>query len=307
MNGRPPAPVPQHMTELTGAASRRIPRVVAAALVVVAAPVPLAAVGARPAAAHGAMTNPISRAAACGLAESGSACRAAVEASGGDAFADWDNLRLAGVAGRDRERVPDGKLCSGGIARYRGLDLARADWPATTLRPGTRFTFSYRETIPHQGSFRLYVTRDSYLATRPLRWSDLESKPFLTVTDPPLRDKAYVFSGTLPRDRTGRHLIYTIWQNSSTPDTYYSCSDVVFTAPARSPKPAPAKASAAPPASAAAAASPEGVARLGPAQPLSATDRDRGSSLPLVGAGLAVLALAGAVAAGVLIRRRRSA
>jgi chitin-binding protein len=276
---------------------------------VLAAPFPLAAVGARPAAAHGAMTNPVSRSAACGLAESGSAaCRAAVEASGGQAFADWDNLRLAGVAGRDRERVPDGKLCSGGIARYRGLDLPRGDWPATTLRPGARFTFSYRETIPHQGTFRLYVTRDGYLPTRPLRWSDLESKPFLTVTDPPLRDKAYVFSGTLPRDRTGRHLIYTIWQNSSTPDTYYSCSDVVFTAPARSPKPAASKAAAAaaPPASAEPAASAEGVARLGPARPLSATDSDRGSKLPLAGAGLAVLALAGAVAAGVLIRRRRS-
>ncbi len=287
----------------------RLRKIITVALVVVAAPLPLASVGAGPAAAHGATTNPVSRSAACGLAESGSAaCRAAVEAGGGQGFADWDNLRLAGVAGRDRERVPDGKLCSAGIARYRGLDLPRADWPATTLRPGARFTFSYRETIPHQGTFRLYVTRDGYLPTRPLRWSDLESKPFLTVTDPPLRDKAYVFSGTLPRDRTGRHLIYTIWQNSSTPDTYYSCSDVVFAAPARSPKPAAAKtsAAAAAPASAAPAASPEGVARLGPARPLSATDQDRGSRLPLVGAGLAVLALAGAVTAGVLIRRRRS-
>jgi chitin-binding protein len=34
--------------------------------------------------------------------------------------------------------------------------------------------------------------------------------------------------GRLPAGRTGRHLIYTIWQNSDTPDTYYSCSDVLF-------------------------------------------------------------------------------
>lgn len=34
--------------------------------------------------------------------------------------------------------------------------------------------------------------------------------------------------GRLPAGKTGRQLIYTIWQNSDTPDTYYSCSDVIF-------------------------------------------------------------------------------
>jgi chitin-binding protein len=34
--------------------------------------------------------------------------------------------------------------------------------------------------------------------------------------------------GRLPTGRTGRHLIYTVWQNTDTADTYYSCSDVVF-------------------------------------------------------------------------------
>lgn len=41
---------------------------------------------------------------------------------------------------------------------------------------------------------------------------------------------AYRIKAKLPSDRTGRHLLYTIWQNTSTPDTYYSCSDVVFPA-----------------------------------------------------------------------------
>ena len=220
--------------------SRLIVKVAAAALLVAAAPLALAAAGARPAAAHGALDNPVSRVAACrpaGSASDSAACRAAVAASGGRPFTDWDNLRLANVDGRDRQVVPDGELCSGGIARYRGLDLPRADWPATKLRAGARFTFRYRETIPHRGTFRLYVTRDGYDPTRPLRWSDLEAKPFLTVTDPPRKGEAYVFTGTLPRGKTGRHLIYTIWQNSSTPDTYYSCSDVDFTAPPRIPGP----------------------------------------------------------------------
>jgi chitin-binding protein len=32
-------------------------------------------------------------------------------------------------------------------------------------------------------------------------------------------------------------MIYAIWQTTSTPDTYYSCADVVFTAPAPAARP----------------------------------------------------------------------
>jgi predicted carbohydrate-binding protein with CBM5 and CBM33 domain len=283
-------------------ASRTFARTVSAALVLTVAPLSLSALGARPATAHGALTNPVSRAAACrpeSPTAGSAACRAAVAAGDGQAFADWDNLRVANVDGRDREEIPDGKLCSGGIDRYRGLDLPRADWPATRLRAGTRFTFSYRETIPHRGTFRLYVTRDGYPPTQPLRWSDLESRPFLTVTDPPLRDDAYVFSGRLPQAKAGRHIIYTIWQNSSTADTYYSCSDVVFTAPpsvAAPPKPATSRAPAvaASPATASPVGSQSAPAGLAPARRLSASDGHGGSALPIAAvAALAVLAAAG--------------
>ncbi|NES17088.1 MULTISPECIES: lytic polysaccharide monooxygenase [Micromonospora] len=188
-----------------------------------------------PASAHGAPTSPLSRAAACGP-EGGRAgtpaCRAAVAA--GVAVREWDNVRVARVDGRDRERIPDGELCSGGLSAYRGLDLPRADWPATTVTAGARFTFHYRTTIPHKGTFRFYATTDSYVPTRRLTWADLAEKPFLTATDPPVRDGAYQMPGRLPADRSGRHVIYVIWQNSDTQDTYYSCSDVVFRAASES-------------------------------------------------------------------------
>ncbi|GII25371.1 lytic polysaccharide monooxygenase auxiliary activity family 9 protein [Planosporangium mesophilum] len=202
---------------------------------------------AAPAHGHGALDNPVSRLVACGPDGGGdaqsAACRAAVAVSGALPFTNWDNLRVANVGGRDREVIPDGALCSAGLPAYRGLDLPRADWPATRLTPGATFGFTYRETIPHRGTFRLYVTRDSYDPTRPLSWGDLEAKPFLTATDPALTNGAYRMRGTLPAGKTGRHLIYTVWQNSSTPDTYYSCSDVVF---AGGPATAAPKPSAAP-------------------------------------------------------------
>lgn len=191
---------------------------------------------AEPAGAHGALESPLSRAAACGAtstaAAKSAACRAAAAVKGSALPGDWDNLRVANVAGRDRAVIPDGKLCSGGIAAFRGLDLPRTDWPATKLKSGARFTFKYRGTIPHQGTFRLYITKKGYNPSKPLKWSDLERKPFLQVTDPKLANGSYALKGRLPAGRTGRHLIYTIWQNSDTPDTYYSCSDVIFSSSA---------------------------------------------------------------------------
>ncbi|PWR11798.1 chitin-binding protein [Micromonospora acroterricola] len=282
-------------------------RVLAAVLVAVAT-VPLAAM---PAAAHGAPTSPISRAAACGPEgryAATSACRAAVEA--GAAVREWDNVRVAAINGRDRERIPDGELCSGGLSAYRGLDLPRTDWPSTELTAGSRFTFRYRTTIAHRGTFRLYVTRTGYDPRSPLTWADLESRPFLTVTDPPVRAGAYQMPGRLPGGRDGRHLIYTIWQNSNTPDTYYSCSDVVFR-PTRggtatgTPRPAAAtKGAQAAPRTAAsrpAATDPAVAAAADPGVPVASVT-DLGDRWPMLAGVATVLVLALLVTAG---RRRR--
>jgi chitin-binding protein len=221
----------------------------------VAAVVAMLVLVASPVSAHGAPENPVSRAFGCGPAGqygATAACKAA--AAAGTNLAGWDSMRVPNVNGRDREMIPDGKLCSGGLAQYKGLDLARTDWPTTKLTAGSSFTFSYRQTIPHQGTFRVYITKDGYDPTVPLRWSDLESKPFLTATDPARDGASYRMKGTLPRGKSGRHVIYTIWQNSSTPDTYYACSDVNFVGATRSAAPSTAAPSAAASASAAAAA-----------------------------------------------------
>jgi predicted carbohydrate-binding protein with CBM5 and CBM33 domain len=183
-----------------------------------------------PALAHGATVQPVSRTVACaaGGANAGSAaCTAALAANGG-AFGDFDNLRVAGVNGKDKQYIPDGTLCSGDLPEFRGLDLPRADWPATRLTAGGKITVRYRTTIPHEGVFRVYLTRQGYNPAKPLGWDDLSTDPIFTATNPPVTDGAYRFSGTLPADRTGRHVLYTVWQTTSTPDTYYSCSDVLL-------------------------------------------------------------------------------
>ncbi|MFJ7150746.1 lytic polysaccharide monooxygenase [Streptomyces sp. NPDC100445] len=294
----------------------------------VAAPLLLLPWAAGPAFAHGAPTDPVSRVYACspegGAAARSAACRAAVAANGAS-FTAWDDLRVAGVGGRDRRVIPDGRLCSGGLPAYRGLDLARPDWPATRLEPGARLTLTYASTIAHTGTFRLYLTLPGYDPAKPLTWSDLPERPFAEVTDPPLRDGAYHIGAKLPADRTGRQLLYTVWQNSSTPDTYYSCSDVVFpgrgkaagaatgatpAATAATPsRPRPARTAGGAPASPAAVpgrADGRPEAAAGDGSPVVDVTRDgSGVSAPLLAGGAAaVLVLTGGAALALWLRRR---
>ncbi|MFD8746516.1 lytic polysaccharide monooxygenase [Streptomyces sp. NPDC059616] len=183
-----------------------------------------------PASAHGSMTDPVSRVAAC-YAEGvesprSAACKAAVAASGKQAFYDWNAVNIANAAGKSKQIIPDGRLCSAANDKYRGLDLPRADWPSTKMSGGSH-TFRYKGTAPHKGSFELYITKASYDPAKPLKWSDLEAQPFVKVADPKMENGDYVFRGSVPA-RSGRHLIYSIWQRSDSPEAFYTCSDVVF-------------------------------------------------------------------------------
>ncbi|WP_105972666.1 lytic polysaccharide monooxygenase auxiliary activity family 9 protein [Streptomyces geranii] len=189
------------------------------------------ALPATPASAHGSMGDPVSRVAQC-YAEGpesprSAACRAAVAAGGTQALYDWNGIRIGEAGGRHQALIPDGKLCSAGNAEFKGLDLPRADWPATGVRGGS-YTFRYRVTAPHKGTFVVYLTKPGYDPSGPLSWSDLDFEhPVATAVDPVATGGFYTFSGTLPQ-RSGRHLLYAIWQRSDSPEAFYSCSDVTF-------------------------------------------------------------------------------
>ncbi|MFE9170268.1 lytic polysaccharide monooxygenase [Streptomyces kebangsaanensis] len=204
----------------------------AAALAVLGMPpLALTALAAAPAAAHGSMGDPVSRVAQC-YAEGpespkSAACKAAVAAGGTQALYDWNGVRIGDAGGRHRELIADGKLCSANNEEFKGLDLPRADWPATSVRSGP-YTFKYRVTAPHKGTFTVYLTKPGYNPAKPLAWSDLDLEhPVATATDPAASGGFYTFSGALP-ERSGKQLLYAVWQRSDSPEAFYSCSDVTF-------------------------------------------------------------------------------
>jgi chitin-binding protein len=206
-------------------------RKAAAVAVLGLTPLALTALGAAPAVAHGSMGDPVSRVAQC-YAEGpespkSDACKAAVAAGGTQALYDWNGIRIGDASGQHQTLIPDGKLCSANNEEFKGLDLARADWPATSVSSGS-YTFKYRVTAPHKGTFKVYITKSGYDPAQPLAWADLDLEhPVATSIDPVASGGFYTFSGTLPQ-RSGKQLLYAIWQRSDSPEAFYSCSDVGF-------------------------------------------------------------------------------
>lgn len=190
--------------------------------------------------AHGTLSDPPSRVYVCKNEgpenPKSAACKAAVAAGGTQAFYDWNEVSLLNAAGNHRQLIPDGRLCSAGREKYRGLDLARADWPAKRISPGP-LTITYHATAPHANSnFEFYITRAGWNPTQPLRWSDLVHIRTFNNQNPTTFTNWTI---TIPQ-RTGRHLIYSIWQRVvGSEEAFYTCSDVDFggTTPPTTPPP----------------------------------------------------------------------
>ncbi|MFD5830484.1 lytic polysaccharide monooxygenase [Lentzea sp. NPDC060358] len=181
------------------------------------------------ASAHGTLSDPASRVYTCKNegpeTPKSDACKAAVAAGGTQAFYDWNEVSLLEAGGRHRQLIPDGKLCSAGRDKYRGLDLPRADWPAKRISAGS-LTVTYHASAPHSNSnFEFYLTRDGWNPTMPLRWSDLV--PLATFTN---QNPTTFTNWTLPiPHRSGRHVLYSIWQRVvGSAEAFYTCSDVDF-------------------------------------------------------------------------------
>ncbi|ADO75682.1 lytic polysaccharide monooxygenase [Stigmatella aurantiaca] len=183
--------------------------------------------------AHGSMEVPISRVYNCYKegpeSPDSAACKAAVAAGGTQAFYDWNGVRRGEANDQHRAQIPDGKLCSANNESFKALDLARSDWPARRIVPGSngKFEFVYHVTAPHATKyFRFYVTRNGYNPSQPLKWSDLEATPFCEATSLTPQNSRYRVSCPLPAGKQGRHLIYNIWQRSDSPEAFYACIDV---------------------------------------------------------------------------------
>ncbi|HWS34590.1 MAG TPA: lytic polysaccharide monooxygenase [Actinoplanes sp.] len=198
-----------------------------------------------PAAAHGNVVSPASRNYGCferwgsdfqnpNMATLDPMCWQAWQANP-NAMWNWNGLYREGVAGQHETAIPDGQLCSGGHAesgRYNAMDVA-GDWKATSI--GNSFTVSLFDGARHGADYiRVYVSKAGYNPiTTPLKWSDLQL--VTTVPNTPAAQWTQQLSNGVQQDipvsvsgRSGRAMVYTIWQASHSDQSYYFCSDVNF-------------------------------------------------------------------------------
>ena len=220
---------------------RRLPLVGAGAVALLASTALAVVTQQAPAEAHGGLTFPATRTYACyvdGKAGGGGdlnptnpACAAAVAQGGKQPLWDWFANLISNNAGQHRQNIPDGQLC-GPTPKYAAFNMARTDWPTTALQSGATITIRYNAWAPHPGTWYQYITKDGWNPNQPLRWSDLEDTPFDQVTNPPINGSGpdgaeYTWSARLPV-KQGRHIIYSVWQRSDSPEAFFNCSDVTF-------------------------------------------------------------------------------
>jgi predicted carbohydrate-binding protein with CBM5 and CBM33 domain len=216
-------------------------------IVVSAAVLLLTTAPANPAAAHGSVLDPATRNYGCwarwgsdhlnpAMQTQDPMCWGAFQ-SNPNAMWNWNGLYQNNVGGNHQAAVPDGTLCSGGHAeggRYDYLDTPGA-WTPTSL--SNSFQVRLFDQASHGADYIwVYVTRQGFdPATQPLTWGALER--VAVVGNTPASQWQQVSSPwagvqiTIPANapgRTGRHMVYTVWQASHMDQVYYLCGDVLF-------------------------------------------------------------------------------
>lgn len=179
--------------------------------------------------AHGYISSPKSRVIQC--KENGiespthPACIAAKAAGNGGLYTPQE-VAVGGVKDNHEAYIPDGRLCSANRANLFGMDLARNDFPATSVTPGIR-QFVWTNTAAHKTKyFRYFITPQGYNGES-LRWGNME---LIHDSGPADQEQTSIHNVNLPY-RTGRHVIYSVWQRDWDRDAaegFYQCVDVDF-------------------------------------------------------------------------------
>lgn len=182
---------------------------------------------------HGTFTTPVSRIYNCFLENpenpTSDSCKEAVAVGGKQALYDWNGVNQGNANDMHMDIIPDGQLCGAGKELFKGMNLARDDWFTNEITPDQNgnMDFVFRATAPHSTKyFDFYITKDGYNPLEPLKWSDLESTPFCSISEVELVNGNYNMSCPFPQGKSGTHVIYNIWQRDDSQEAFYACMDV---------------------------------------------------------------------------------
>ena len=189
---------------------------------------------AAPAAAHGSVTDPPTRNYGClerwgsdhlnpEMANIDPMCWGAWQHDP-NAMWNWNGLYRENVGGNHEAVIPNGQLCSGGRTqspRYDYMDTP-GEWVAKDVPQ--QFHLTLTDQARHGADYlRIYVSEPGFdPTTEALGWDDVQLVK---------QTGRYPSQGTYETDvdlsgRSGRAVLYTIWQASHLDQPYYLCSDI---------------------------------------------------------------------------------
>ncbi|PRX68736.1 chitin-binding protein [Cohnella sp. SGD-V74] len=167
------------------------------------------------ASAHGYVSSPASRAVLC-TAGKNKDCGPVI----------YEPQSLEGKGGFPASGPADGQLASAGV--FTSLD-AQSDkrWTKVELKGGKN-TFSWQFTANHSTKqWRYYITKKGWDPNQPLTRDQLEAEPFCTVDGGNKRpDMQVSHECNVPADRTGYHVILSVWDIADTANAFYQAIDV---------------------------------------------------------------------------------
>ncbi|KGM12936.1 lytic polysaccharide monooxygenase [Cellulomonas bogoriensis] len=201
----------------------------------VMAPLLVGTVAAGPAAAHGSVTDPPTRNFGCldrwrdnhlapEMQQVDPMCYGAYQADP-SAMWNWNGLYRDNVGGRHEQVIPDGTLCSGGNTEGGRYDYMDTPGPWIAKDVPHNFTLTLTDDASHGADYlRIYVSKPGFdPTTQSLGWGDLD---LVTETGRFAPARILQTDVSLPTNRTGRAVLYTIWQASHMDQPYYLCSDI---------------------------------------------------------------------------------
>jgi len=129
----------------------------------------------------------------------------------------------------------DGELASANNTRFADLDGVKAPngkaWPTTSVDAGRLYRFRWYLTAPHStAKFHYYLTREGWDQNAKLTRAAFDLAPFLTIsfTEGEIPGREVAHWGRFPYGRTGRHVLYAVWDVADTVNAFYSACDVDF-------------------------------------------------------------------------------
>lgn len=148
----------------------------------------------------------------------------------------WRRKPLAGSGGIHLHRHTAGP-CTDRDRRVLSPEWSPAVTPTRTERWRLHVRSRHDQARHGADYIRIYVTRQGFnpLTQKP-RWADMELRKDTgrilpgvgqPSTDPALNGVSISTTVSAP-GRTGRHIVYVIWQASHADQSYYFCSDVIF-------------------------------------------------------------------------------